>query len=113
MMARQVRPTLSKPVTPIGLYEVALMIRRKRADSIRARGTEVSYTGRIYGRNPDLLVANIDEIILQTGMGPYMGDPELELKVPHPGPRTRVFDKLVFDKLTSPAVLFSLAKKGV
>jgi hypothetical protein len=35
-------------------------------------------------------------------------DPELELKVPHPGPRTRVFDKL-----TSPAVLFSLAKKGV
>jgi hypothetical protein len=34
-----------------------------------------SYTGRIYGRNPDLLVANIDEIILQTGMGPYMGDP--------------------------------------
>jgi hypothetical protein len=74
MMARQVRPTLSKPVTPIGLYEVALMIRRKRADSIRARGTDVLiYTGRIYGRNPDLLVANIDEIILQTGMGPYMG----------------------------------------
>ena len=37
-----------------------------------------SYPGRIYGRNPDLLVANIDEIILQTGMGPYMGDPELD-----------------------------------
>lgn len=40
-----------------------------------------SHTGRIYGRNPDLLLANSDEIILQTGMGPYMGDPNIDQKI--------------------------------
>lgn len=60
-----------------GPLKVVLMIRRKRADSIRARGTMSSPTGRIYGRNPDLLLANNNEIILQTGVGPYMNDREL------------------------------------
>jgi hypothetical protein len=48
LMAKQVRPVLSKPEVLQGYKKAELLIRRKSANPIRARGVQIPYKkGRI------------------------------------------------------------------
>jgi hypothetical protein len=49
LMAKQVRPVLSKPEVLEGYKKADLLIRRERANTIGARGVQIPYKiGRIY-----------------------------------------------------------------
>lgn len=74
LMAKSVRPTLSKPDKLRGPQEAANLIRRESAKTIRARGDKISpKIGRIYGCSLILWFGQqISKIVLATRASPYM-----------------------------------------